>query len=502
MPGADLHSASIAGPPFQPVAGRRTPVFVWESDEYAVFYAPRLACVLPRRYAAGMQSWIRRLPAEGSGQGAPSAAPPHALPQRAAARLVAAANQARAEADRWGLADFSPECLTLFPNNACNLACRYCHSAPEARSGPSIGDAALRSAGALVAAACAQRGIPFTAAFHGGGEPALDSRRVDHILALLGIESRKQGATLKTYIATNGAMPEDRARWLANRFDLVGLSCDGPPDVQNRQRPARNGAPTAVAVARTARILRQAGKRFHLRATVTAETIARQAEIAVNFSERHAPAEIRLEPVYRNPASADALGVQDAAPFVAGFMEARRAAAARGIPVATSLAQFGRLQGRHCNMLRHVLNLVPGDLASGCFLESRAEGIAQRGVRMGAFDPSSGRFELDNAGIAALAARCAAIPAGCETCLCCYQCTHGCPDVCALAVTSEPTGPAQLAGEFRCQATRLLAEAVVRETAAAAWRNTPTATDRDYAATETTPLVAVYRNANAGSPSP
>jgi len=502
MVAVDSRSAATVRPQFQPVADSRTPVFVWESDEYAVFYAPRLACVLPQRYAASARRQIRLGATAGQAQRAASAAIKPTLPERAAARLVAAAGQAQAEANHRAEVGFSPECLTLFLNNACNLACRYCHSVPDAGSGPSIGDDAVQAAGAMVASACAQRGIPFTAAFHGGGEPSLDPRRVDRILEILKIEARNYGVALKTYVATNGAMPADRARWLADRFDLVGLSCDGPPELQNRQRPARNGAPTAARVERTAAILSQAGKRFHLRATVTSESIARQMEIALYFSERHAPAEIRLEPVYRNPASAAALGSQDAAPFVAGFMAARRAAAARGIPVATSLAQLGRFQGRHCNVLRQVLNLVPGNLATGCFLESRAAGIARRGVRMGGLASATGRFELDPAGLAALADRCAAIPAGCETCLCRFQCTHGCPDVCPPAVSSGPTGSANLAGQFRCHATRRLAEALVRDVAAAAWRDTPMATDLDYAGTETTPWVAVYRETNAGDAHP
>jgi hypothetical protein len=282
-------------------------------------------------------------------------------------------------------------------------------------------------------------------------------------------------------------MSAERGRWLARQFDLIGLSCDGPPDIQDRQRPTRSGSCTSADVVRTAGILRRARKPFHMRATITKDTLARQPEIARWMAEHFAPAEIRLEPVYANPAGPTELTADDAAGFVDGFLAARREASAQGIPVTTSLTRPGQLYGRHCNVLRNVLNLAPGDVATGCFLESRETTMNQRQVRVGGPRSPTRVFELDHPHIASLAARCAAIPTGCETCLCRFQCSYACPDVCALESSAS-------AATFRCQAHRLLMAALIQDAARRAWAGTSGGSNRIESDLPTELRVAVCRH--------
>ena len=420
----------------------------------------------------------------------------------AAARLVMAAQRAVDETARATHEPFAAECLTLFLNNACNLRCQYCHAMPGAASDASLSAEALRSTADLVAGSCAERQSPFTVAFHGGGEPSLDTSIVDRILELVQASADRFGVNLRTYIATNGVMSEDRAQWLADRFALVGLSCDGPPDIQDRQRPARDGRSTSSRVQRTAAILRRAGTAFHVRATITRETCNRQPEIVEYFIEHYAPSEIRLEPVYVNPAGGRELCGAYAPGFVAGFLQAWKTAARSGVSLTTSLTRPGALYGRHCNVLRHVVNLVPGDVATGCFLESREADINRRQVRVGAMSSTTNRFHLDTDRIAALAAQCAGIPSHCRDCFCRFQCTYGCPDVCPLQEGEKLQKDDACEGLFRCRAHRLLMEALIREAAAAAWRSTPAGTNQDIWISESMLRVAVYRDGPRGGTSP
>lgn len=344
-----------------------------------------------------------------------------------------------------------------------------------------------------MAAACARRGLVFTCVFHGGGEPTLDRSRADAALDVLGAVAWNQGVRLWTYIATNGVMPEERARWVAARFDLVGLSCDGSPDVQERQRPSRDGLPTSPRVERTARILRDAGRPFHARATITQDTIERQPEIAAYLLESLAPVEVRLEPVYDSAAAAG-LGPAAAPRFVEGFLKARRVAADMGVAVTTSLVRPDVLHGRHCNVLRGVVNLVPGDLATGCFLESGEAGLAHRGVLVGSTGSATGLFALDRSQVETMAARCAATPPGCDGCLCYYQCDHGCPDVCAVSLAEGSADGDIIRAGFRCRAHRLLMEATVLEAADGAWRSTASGTRREVTAERVGLSILVFRD--------
>jgi len=99
------------------------------------------------------------------------------------------------------------------------------------------------------------------------------------------------------YVATNGIMAEEKAAWLARHFDLIGLSCDGPADIQNSQRPRWNGKGTSHIVERTAHVLREEGVEFQVRTTITAQVCTvrlTSPTISANSSRRRNP----FEPVY------------------------------------------------------------------------------------------------------------------------------------------------------------------------------------------------------------
>jgi sulfatase maturation enzyme AslB (radical SAM superfamily) len=355
-------------------------------------------------------------------------------------------------------AGFLPECLTVFCSNKCNLACRYCHASPVTAAGPPISDRVLADAADIVAASCARRGVAMTFALLGGGEPLLDRDDAARILGILRERAAAAGVPLRTYVATNGVVPEETARWAAAEFDLIGLSCDGPPAVQDAQRPARGGGPSSPHVERSAAALRESGRPFHVRATVTAESLGMQSDVVAYTAGTLGAAEVRLEPVYANPGATVALTADDADAFCDGFLVARRAGAELGVPVTTSLMRPNEPHGPHCNVLRGVVDLTPDGIATGCFLESRAEGIDARRVRMGGAHPVTGRFELDSARIAELAAACGHVPEECRDCPLEHACSRGCPDICMLGTGSG----APHRGTFRCRAQlRLAAEAVL-----------------------------------------
>jgi uncharacterized protein len=390
--------------------------------------------------------------------------------------------------------EFTPECLTLFVNNKCNMRCRYCYSLPGADNRITLSDKAVREAARLVAGMCEKSNNPFTIVFHGGGEPTLNPRQVDRLLGIAQAEADRFGLQPRTYIATNGVVSEKTACWLANRFDLVGVSCDGPPKIQDRNRPGREGQPLSGYVERTLSILKRSGKPFHVRVTITRDTLNHQAEIVSYLADRYAPAEIRIEPVYSNPTGEATLELSHAASFVEKFLAAQTAGVARGIQVTTSITRPGAVYGPYCNVLRHVLNLVPGDVSTGCFLYSRPEDIARHDLRTGWLDSTLGVFRMDVELIRSLVIRCSKRFAGCEDCLCSCQCTYGCPDRCVLETSgSHPFQNGEL-GIFRCVVNRMLMECMIHEAADEAWAHSMRGNCREVRDTHRMLGIAVYQN--------
>jgi pyruvate-formate lyase-activating enzyme len=360
-------------------------------------------------------------------------------------------------------------------NNECNLSCIYCHTDPVPRSASRLDLGSIAAAAEVVAAACRENARPFVVVFHGGGEPALHRARLEQ--ALLRLRPIAAGYDLETflYIATNGILSESDAVWLAHEFDLVGLSCDGPPEIHNRQRPRWDGSGSLHLVERTGRILREEGCRLHLRTTITRGGLAHQAGIARYICQRFSPEEIRFEPVYLGGRTGPPTGLETrhASEFVAGFLAARSVAREYGVPLTTSGTRPSSLHGPFCHLFRNVINLVPGSgdgrgaVATVCFKLTDAASVCQAGAAIGAMDPESGHFEIDELRLQRLRRRLDVKLAACDECFNFYHCARQCPDVCPL-----DTNPGQVPSNepgFRCRVQMGLASAVLQETAARLW---------------------------------
>lgn len=271
-------------------------------------------------------------------------------------------------------------------------------------------------------------------------------------------------------------MSEEKAVWLAQNFDLVGVSCDGPPDVQNCQRPDWNGGDSARILERTVRVLREQGCRFNVRTTITKATLSRQVEIVAYICQQFSPQEILFEPVYlggRNGA-ATGLGARHADEFVAHFLKARAVAQKHGVPLTTSGSRLGEIHGSYCNIFRSVLNLTPGGIATACFKTTDAVQAVQKGAVIGAMNGETGRFEIDYPRVETLRRQLDACPPRCVNCFNRYHCVRECPDLCLL---NNNTQPDEYANQnytlpqpgFRCRAQKALTYATLRETAASLW---------------------------------
>jgi uncharacterized protein len=478
---------------FQRVPAVSLPIFSTIRAEHAIFYTPRKVCVLDKDRYPSMLRHIECL----------AAAPPHEenayIPHpnatwQAAVQMIRAARMADKEMGDASRQEPTFECLTIYLNNQCNMRCLYCYAQPTPEITETVSEHGVRAAAKLVTGMCAEKNTPFTLAFHGGGEPTLHVQYIDRLLDIVYNAAASFGLCPRTYIATNGAVSEETAHWLASRFDLIGVSCDGPPEIQDRHRPGRNGQPLSGHVDRTIKILRKHGRPFHIRTTITRETAALQAEIVSYLADRFRPNEIRIEPVYINPSGEIPMDVRYAATFVDKFRAAQTAGAARGIPVTTSIMRPGALYGPYCNVLRRVLNLAPGDIATGCFLCSRPEDIRKRGVKIGSLDSDNEVFRIDREHFFSLIDRCTDKPVGCDDCLCSHQCTYGCPDRCILEKYESSPLIENRKENFRCLINRKLLDGFINDVSDRAWNSTPPGLHRELQDPLTKLSVAVYRD--------
>jgi len=448
------HTAAEA---FKPVRADGRPIFRQDCAEYATFYAPGYLCVVDLPNAGRFEATI------GQGQHGDCGA-----------ELWRRAELAVAQANNWRTEPFCPECLTLYMNNECNLRCVYCHTDPSPKPAARLELEVIAAAAEVVAAGCREKGRPFYAVFHGGGEPILHRGHVDEAMTLVEKAASAHDVEIFRYVATNGVMPAEKARWLADCFDLIGLSCDGPPDVQNRQRPLWSGGGSARILERTGHILRQESCQLHVRTTITGATLHQQAEIADYICQTFSPQEIHFEPVYvgGRATAATRLGSQQADEFVSHFLRAREIARQHGVLLMSSGSRPASIHGPYCHLFRATLNLVPGGVATGCFKITDAAQAVKKGVAIGALNAETGRFELDHPRIQSLGQQLAACPPHCADCFNRYHCARECPDLCPLDDNAGQDGRQSndlLQPGFRCRVQKATAYAALQEAAERLW---------------------------------
>ena len=339
---------------------------------------------------------------------------------------------------------FQPLCLTLYLNNSCNLNCLYCFSDPGSQKPAHLSLEALQSAAEIVAVNCQSNQKPLTVVFHGGGEPTLDHKLVFQALDRLDNLAASHNIPVFRYLSTNGVMSASLAARLAARFNLIGLSCDGPQDIQNHQRPLqkRSGYTSNWFVEQTARVVHAAGKPLHVRVTVTPDTMQRQAEIADYICRILKPQEIHVEPLYGlgRADSGFCFGTDQAETYVSAFFEAQSVAKKYGIPWSASGSRPSEIHNAYCHVWRNVLNLTPEGVATACW------------------DESAGKFVLDSSQIDGIIRALSQEPQACVTCFNRFHCVRQCPESCLLEADVQTGG-------FRCRLQALMTDTLIRKTA-------------------------------------
>ena len=237
-------------------------------------------------------------------------------------------------------ASFRPECLTLYLSNLCNLGCKYCFAAnidgsrmPLEKNNalnplfPILNIEQVKAAAQIVAKNCSDKKLDFKLVIHGGGEPTLHWNLLKEIVHVTKAIAKAHNIGWWGYIATNGIFPAEHAKWLALNFDLIGLSVDGPPDIQNKYRPKINGATTADLVKETAKIFNASKANYKLRTTIHPDNLVRQTEIFLYLYQQFSPQSISFEPVYQSGRGINkAFTPRDATAFVSHFLATQKIA--------------------------------------------------------------------------------------------------------------------------------------------------------------------------------
>jgi len=327
-----------------------------------------------------------------------------------------------------GFRDFKS--LTLLLTRRCNLACIYCYASArsEGTSMPiELAHGAVRWFMAQLKEDVAR------ISFHGGGEPTLEEGIIRNVVEL--VERNYPERRRSFLITTNGTASREFMEWMMSKKFGISISADGPPEIQDRNRPFANGEPSSPVVESRIRLLAEAGYPFSIRMTYGAEdalggTVAYFAKLGVK--------KIHLEPLFPygreyekitfQPSSGSVISAPHADHLVSQFLEAMEVARELGIRIHNGhLAHLLKWSGYFCGGASAQSMIVTQDgWLTGCLEVMDTTDAAQQPFRIGEWHPASRSFNLNAGSIDMLQHRHADEVPECKRCFARYVCACGC----------------------------------------------------------------------------
>lgn len=366
-------------------------------------------------------------------------------------------NRSRDALNRWESQKnepFEPECLTIHAGSDCNLNCTYCYAKIDITGNDKIvGFPSLNSIQTLSRFIADKAKGKFTVVYHGSGEPSFHWKQLVDSYNSISIIAKKNNLQIFSYISTNGCLTEAQIDWLVENMSLIGISCDGTPAIQKKQRS--RDAVKYLLIEEVCKRITDKGGEFDIRTTITKETMALLPEIASYLIISCKAKNIRIEPVYL--AGENALLEKDADEFFRQFNIARELATQYHVTLGYAGLRLDELHGTYCDVLRNNLRLTAGNVTRNCFCfmtddENYITGRCSE-------DPTGYLIshEIQN-----LKSKALQIPAECHDCINIFHCSRGCPEFCLFDNEDHISGKLN---PFRCRFHQLLAVHRIKESA-------------------------------------
>jgi len=308
------------------------------------------------------------------------------------------------------------------------LACVYCYAGRQIRDlvmPLKTGMAAID----YIAENCKARGQgELEIGFHGGGEPTMAWKELQSLIGYAKSIAKEKGLELRSGIATNGCLSAEKAQWVADNLAYVNISLDGPPRIQDRHRPMKNGKRSSKVIRRTMQILEAAGTPYGIQATVTKDTVHEMPAIVRYFSRYAKPNIVKFEPVC---ACGRYFGHERNIPldkqFAHFFNEAYEVGVKLGLRVSFSAVRgFEHGISVFCGAFAEPFVVTPDGNVSACYEAYSTEAPYADMFFFGRFDVGTQKFVLDLKKLEKLRRRNVYTLRRCRNCFCKYTCAGDC----------------------------------------------------------------------------
>ena len=176
---------------------------------------------------------------------------------------------------------YRKQCISFLVSSKCNLDCVYCYIPHLGnRIAPEDKVIDLEFAVAGMKEFFSWSPVP-AIRFFSAGEATTEFQRMVEIHS----QARKlAGDNLQVELQTNGYFSDRVADWIEEYVDILWISCDGPPELQDTQRPTvgKTGS-SGVVLKNVERFAKAKKMQFGVRATFLQQNFGRQSEVLDYF---------------------------------------------------------------------------------------------------------------------------------------------------------------------------------------------------------------------------
>jgi len=318
-----------------------------------------------------------------------------------------------------------PYFLGLIPTRLCNLSCLYCDFAGSRQPGSIMKLTTAQEAIEAYFQLARQSDLQEVEVHFFGGEPFFAENVVHFAVAYAESRAQELGLRVRFEATSNGVYNPERCRWIADYFDTIVLSLDGPEDIQEGQRPAKNGRKTAQTVIRNARILSEGPVELVIRSCVTQATVNRLPEIASWIASEFIPSTVCFEALTPSILSKKAgLYPPDPWDFARNFILASDILEEAGIETALSTVVLHNLRTSFCPVGQDALIISPDGSIDACYLMQ--DDWKRAGLDMHLGWLKDGKFQIDPKAVRRVRNNSVYDKPLCTACLCHYHCAGGC----------------------------------------------------------------------------
>lgn len=341
--------------------------------------------------------------------------------------------------------------LSIFLTTECNLRCRYCYVNKDGCPFPTMIDFNFAKRGILdFFDKYDKRKIRF----FGIGEPTVAFPLMKKIREWV---HETTDGDCWFELQTNGYFSSSIADWIGKNIDMVWISCDGPPDIQNFYRPTKHGTQSAEIVEKNIRFLASQNLTLGCRATIGAKNIGRQPEMIDYFSGLGVKV-IMSDPMFaavkKEGEEANTLEEINLINYADNFLVARKVAESKDVFYGSIFTvNFDEQTEYFCRACIPYPHLTTDGYVTCCDMASSANDPHMNELIYGKYNPKDDLIIYNEDAIKKIQSRKASNMPHCKECKVLYNCAGAC-----LGEAANEKGSMFGIKPNVCEAIRYLAE--------------------------------------------